>query len=129
MTPSPAFEPVQPRADGLNRRPAVKAVGRVGRKQEAAVSGQGAPQEAPDGRAGLQSVLLAGEVPQALLDPRIAFSRQGQRRSGRLVEDVRAIVHRGSLPERVSRRHVHLWVGVALSLARGLRLVDVFPRR
>jgi hypothetical protein len=62
MPTSPALEPVQPRADALNGRPAVKAVGRVGREQEAAVSGDGAPQEAPEGRVALQPGLLADEV-------------------------------------------------------------------
>jgi hypothetical protein len=50
---APAFESVQPRADGLNRRPAVEAVGRVGREQEAAVSGHGPAQEAAEGQAAL----------------------------------------------------------------------------
>jgi hypothetical protein len=45
----------------------VKAVGGVGREQEAAVSGCSAPQKAPEGRAGFQPGLLAGEVAEALL--------------------------------------------------------------
>ena len=45
----------------------MKAVGGVGREQEAAVSGHGAPQKAPEGRVGFQSGMLAGEVPEALL--------------------------------------------------------------
>jgi hypothetical protein len=45
----------------------VKTVGRVGRKQEAAVSGHGPPQKAPEGHAGFQSGQLAGEVAEALL--------------------------------------------------------------
>jgi hypothetical protein len=64
---SPAFEPVQPRADGLDRRPAVKTLGGIGRAQEAAVSGRGPPQETPEGRAGLESGQLADEVSEALL--------------------------------------------------------------
>ena len=43
MANAPALELVQPRADGANRHPAVKAVGRLGREQEAAVSGRGPP--------------------------------------------------------------------------------------
>jgi hypothetical protein len=66
MTSFSALELVQPRADGLNRRPAVKAVGGVGRKQEPAVSGHGPPQKAPEGHAALQSGLLADEVTKAL---------------------------------------------------------------
>ena len=58
----PALELVQAGADGLDRHPAMKAVGGVGRKQETAVSGQGAPQEAPEGHAALESSLLAGKV-------------------------------------------------------------------
>jgi hypothetical protein len=58
---------MQSRADRLKRRPAVKAVGRVGRQQEAAVSSYGAPQKAPQGHAALQAGLLAGEVSEALL--------------------------------------------------------------
>jgi hypothetical protein len=45
----------------------VEAVCRVGRKQEAAVSGYGAPQKAPEGHAALQAGLLAHKVSQALL--------------------------------------------------------------
>jgi hypothetical protein len=56
------LELVQPRADGLKGRPTVKTVGRVGREQEAAVSGQGSPQKAPEGHAALQSGLLGGQV-------------------------------------------------------------------
>jgi hypothetical protein len=52
MTRSPTLELVQPRADGLKDHPALKAVGGVVRQQEAAVSGRGAAQETPKGRAG-----------------------------------------------------------------------------
>jgi hypothetical protein len=45
----------------------VEAVGRVGRKQEAAVSARGAAQEAPEGHAALESGLLGSEVAEALL--------------------------------------------------------------
>jgi hypothetical protein len=45
----------------------MKAVGGIGREQEAAVSGYRAPQKAPEGRAGFQSGQLAGEVAEALL--------------------------------------------------------------
>jgi hypothetical protein len=58
---------MQSRADRLKRRPAVKAVGRVGRQQEAAVSGYRAPQKAPQGHAALPSGLFADEIPEALL--------------------------------------------------------------
>jgi hypothetical protein len=44
----PALELVQPRADGLNRHPALKAVRRVGRPEETAVSGQRPAQFAID---------------------------------------------------------------------------------
>jgi hypothetical protein len=67
MTSFPALESVQPRADGANRRPAVKAVYRVGREQEAAVSGHSPAQETPEGHAALESGLFAGEVIKALL--------------------------------------------------------------
>jgi hypothetical protein len=67
MIKVPALESVQAGADGLDRHPALKAVGGAGRKQEAAVSGQGAPQEAPEGHAGFQSGQLAGEVAEASL--------------------------------------------------------------
>ena len=63
----PAFEPVQPRADGLKDHPALKAVGGVVRQQEAAVSARGAVQETPEGHAALQPGQLAGEVADALL--------------------------------------------------------------
>jgi hypothetical protein len=63
----PALELVQAGADGLDRYPAMKAVGRVGRVQEAAVSSYGAPQKAPQGHAALQAGLFAGEVSEALL--------------------------------------------------------------
>ena len=62
MTRFPALESVQPRADGLNGRPALKAVGAVGRQQEAAVSARGPAQKTPEGHAGFQSGLLAGEL-------------------------------------------------------------------
>jgi hypothetical protein len=62
----------------------MKTVGGVGREQEAAVSKRGAPQKAPQGRAALQPDLLAGEVPEALLQPLVALSGYGQRGSGRL---------------------------------------------
>jgi hypothetical protein len=48
----PTLELVQPRADGLKNHPALKAVGGVGREQEAAVSDSGSAEEAPEGRAG-----------------------------------------------------------------------------
>jgi hypothetical protein len=67
MTNAPMLEPVQARADGLKDHPALKAVGGVGREQEAAVSGYGAPQKAPEGHAALESGQLAGEVSEALL--------------------------------------------------------------
>jgi hypothetical protein len=67
MASSPALEPVQPRADGANRYPAVEAVSGLARVQETAVSDQGSPQEAPEGHPALQSGLLAGEVAKALL--------------------------------------------------------------
>jgi hypothetical protein len=64
---SPALKSLQPGADGLNGRPSVKAVGGFVGQQEAAVSGQCPAQETPEGRAGFQSGLLAGEVAEALL--------------------------------------------------------------
>ena len=67
MADSPVLELVQPRADGANRHPAVEAVSGLARVQETAVSDQGSPQEAPQGRAALQPGLLAGEVSEALL--------------------------------------------------------------
>jgi len=73
----PVLDLVQPHADGLKGRPAVKAVGRVGREQEAAVSGYGSPQKAPEGHAALQPGLLAGEVPEALLYAPVTSSRHG----------------------------------------------------
>ena len=66
MIRSPALKSLQPGADGLKSRPALKAVGGIGREQEAAVSGHGAPQKAPEGHAAFESGLLAGEVPEAL---------------------------------------------------------------
>jgi hypothetical protein len=45
----------------------VKAVGGIGRKQEAAVSGYGAPQKAPEGHAALESGQFTGEIAEALL--------------------------------------------------------------
>jgi hypothetical protein len=68
----PALKSLQPGADGLDRHPALKTVGGIGRKQETAVSGYGAPQETPQGRATLQSRLFAGEISKALLQRRIA---------------------------------------------------------
>jgi hypothetical protein len=73
MTGFPALEPVQPCADGLKDHPALKAVGGVGREQEAAVSGQRPSQETPEAYITLQPGLLAGEVLEALLQPPIAF--------------------------------------------------------
>lgn len=61
------LELIQPHADGLKGRPAVEAVGGVGREQEAAVSGRGPAHEAPQGHVALQPGLLAGEVTEALL--------------------------------------------------------------
>jgi hypothetical protein len=45
----------------------MKAVRRVGREQEAAVSGHGPPQEAPEGHAVLESGQFTGEITEALL--------------------------------------------------------------
>ena len=67
MANCPAFKSVQPGADGVNRRPAVEPVRRVGREQEAAVGGRGPAQETPEGRAGLQSGLFVGEVTKTSL--------------------------------------------------------------
>ena len=66
MTRPPAFELVQPRADGLKDHPALKAVGGVGCKQEAAVSGHSPALETPEKHAALQPGLLAGEITEAL---------------------------------------------------------------
>jgi hypothetical protein len=67
MARFPVLKSLQPRADGVQGRPALKAVGRVVRQQEAAVSGQCPAQETPQGHAALESGLLAGEVPETLL--------------------------------------------------------------
>jgi hypothetical protein len=77
MATFPALEVVQARADGLKGRPALKAVGGVGRKQETAVSGHGPAQKAPEGHAALQPGLLTREIPEALLDPPVASSLRG----------------------------------------------------
>jgi hypothetical protein len=45
----------------------MEAVSGIGREQEAAVSGDGSPQKAPEGRAALQAGLLADKVSEALL--------------------------------------------------------------
>jgi hypothetical protein len=50
---TPALKSLQPGANGLNRRPAVKTVGGAGREQETAVSGGGPAQETPEGHAAL----------------------------------------------------------------------------
>ena len=63
----PALELVQPRTDGLKDDPALKAVGGVGRDQEAAVSGHRSPQKAPEGHAALESGQFTGEIAEALL--------------------------------------------------------------
>ena len=61
MTRFPVFELAQPGADGANRHPAVKAVGGVGREQEAAVSGQCPAQQTPERRVAVRG-LLAGHA-------------------------------------------------------------------
>jgi hypothetical protein len=53
MIKVPALELVQTGADGLKDHPALKAVGGVGREQEAAVSARGAPQATPEGQVAL----------------------------------------------------------------------------
>ena len=65
--PLPALELFQTGADGLDRRPAVKTVGRVSGGLKPAVSGHGPAQETPEGHAAFESGQLAGEVAEALL--------------------------------------------------------------
>jgi hypothetical protein len=67
MARFPALKSRPPDANGVNRRPAVEAVDRVGREQEAAVSGHGPVQETPEGCAALQSGLFAGEEVETAL--------------------------------------------------------------